>query len=129
VLKGGQIVEKGTHEGLLAKKDSMYAAMWNKQVKAEKAAENARNATLRAEKLLRKANIGSSEASGSGKHPSHPLQNEEASSSSDESTHNKQKQKADEAAGNKCKQETEDNSSSSDDDSSHKSKAKTTANA
>lgn len=58
--------------------------MWNKQAKAEKAAEDARNATLRAEKLLRKANIGSSsEASGTAKVGT---QDEDASSSSDEST-------------------------------------------
>ena len=97
-MKGGQIIERGNHKSLLEMKDSLYASMWNKQVKAEKAAEHARNATLHAEKLLRKANIGSSEASGTSKHPS---RNEEASSSSDESTRNKQKSKTDDGSSTK----------------------------
>lgn len=56
VLHQGTIVEKGTHETLL-ELNGRYASMWNRQAKAEKAAEDARNATRKAEKLMRKANI------------------------------------------------------------------------
>ncbi|OTB07167.1 hypothetical protein M426DRAFT_8895 [Hypoxylon sp. CI-4A] len=81
VLHQGTIVEKGTHEKLL-ELNGRYASMWNRQAKAEKAAEDARNATRKAEKLLRKANIPS---------PDHHNRNEhsnghdDSSSSSDES--------------------------------------------
>lgn len=83
VLHQGTIVEKGTHEKLL-EQNGRYASMWNRQAKAEKAAEDARNATRKAEKLLRKANIPSP----SGDHHNrneHSNGNDDSSSSSDES--------------------------------------------
>lgn len=35
VMEGGQIKEIGTHEGLLAKKDSLYSHFWNLQIKLD----------------------------------------------------------------------------------------------
>ncbi|KAI0971826.1 ABC transporter-like protein [Xylaria arbuscula] len=83
VLDQGTIAEKGTHEQLL-KQNGQYASMWNRQAKAEKAAEDARAAYRKAEKLMRKANIPSA----GGEHSRSQSQNglDESSSSSDEST-------------------------------------------
>ncbi|KAF3065088.1 Heavy metal tolerance protein [Daldinia childiae] len=85
VLHQGTIVEKGTHDKLL-ELNGRYASMWNRQAKAEKAAEDARNATRKAEKLLRKANIPAA----TGDHHSRNERpnnnnNDDSSSSSDES--------------------------------------------
>lgn len=83
VLNQGTIVEKGTHDGLL-ELNGKYASMWNRQAKAERAAEDARAAFRKAEKLMRKANISSP----GGEHDRGQSQNglDESSSSSDEST-------------------------------------------
>ncbi|KAI1116159.1 hypothetical protein F5Y14DRAFT_88125 [Nemania sp. NC0429] len=83
VLNQGTIVEKGTHEGLL-QLNGKYASMWNRQAKAERAAEDARAAFRKAEKLMRKANISSP----GGEHNRSQSQSgqDELSSSSDEST-------------------------------------------
>ncbi|KAK6950447.1 hypothetical protein Daesc_008775 [Daldinia eschscholtzii] len=81
VLHQGTIVEKGTHEKLL-ELNGRYASMWNRQAKAEKAAEDARNATRKAEKLLRKANIP---PSGDHHNRNEHSNNDDSSSSSDES--------------------------------------------
>jgi ABC-type transport system involved in cytochrome bd biosynthesis fused ATPase/permease subunit len=83
VLNQGTIAEKGTHEELL-ELNGKYASMWNRQAKAEKAAEDARAAYRKAEKLMRKANISSPSSEhvrGQG-----PSGLDESSSSSDEST-------------------------------------------
>ncbi|KAI2471632.1 hypothetical protein F4781DRAFT_429111 [Annulohypoxylon bovei var. microspora] len=84
VLHQGTIVEKGTHEKLL-ELNGRYASMWNRQAKAEKAAEDARNATRKAEKLLRKANIPSPSVDHHNRNE-HSNGNDDSSSSSDEST-------------------------------------------
>jgi ABC-type glutathione transport system ATPase component len=56
VLHAGQVAEKGTHEELLEKK-GRYAQMWERQIRAERAAQHARAANLKAQRLMRKANI------------------------------------------------------------------------
>ncbi|KAI0392588.1 hypothetical protein F5Y17DRAFT_459723 [Xylariaceae sp. FL0594] len=83
VLNQGTIVEKGTHDELL-ELNGKYASMWNRQAKAEKAAEDARAAYRKAEKLMRKANISSP----TGADTREPARSglDESSSSSDEST-------------------------------------------
>ncbi|KAK6081654.1 ABC transporter [Seiridium cupressi] len=82
VLKNGSIIERGTHEGLL-EENKVYAKMWSKQAKAQKAAQDAFVAQHRAEKYLRKASLN-----GNG-------QDDDSSSSSDESTRNHQHRQQD----------------------------------
>ncbi|KAL8651054.1 MAG: hypothetical protein Q9226_004875 [Calogaya cf. arnoldii] len=50
VLHSGQVVEHGTHEELLALK-GRYASMWRKQIRAQRAAEEAKLLSDRAEQL------------------------------------------------------------------------------
>lgn len=56
VLHQGTVVEKGTHLELLAKR-GRYASMWEKHCRAELAAEEARAATTKAQRLLRRAKL------------------------------------------------------------------------
>ena len=54
VLHSGKVVESGTHEELLALK-GRYATMWRKQIRAQKAAEEAKVLSDRAEQLRSQA--------------------------------------------------------------------------
>ncbi|KAI9672327.1 MAG: hypothetical protein M1817_003349 [Caeruleum heppii] len=56
-LHAGQVVEAGTHDELLKLK-GRYANMWKKQIRAERAAEEARVLKDRAEKLRRESADG-----------------------------------------------------------------------
>ena len=54
VLHSGKVVESGTHEALLSMK-GRYASMWRKQIRAQKAAEEAKVLSDRAEQLRNEA--------------------------------------------------------------------------
>ena len=58
VLHEGKVAERGTHEELLAKK-GRYAMMWKKQVRAQRAAEEARVLKDKADRLRRESRDGS----------------------------------------------------------------------
>ena len=59
VLHSGRVAERGTHEELLALK-GRYASMWRKQIRAQKAAEEAKVLSDRAEQLRNEAQGGDS---------------------------------------------------------------------
>jgi len=85
VIHQGRIIEKGTHESLLAE-GKQYADMWNRQVKAERAADEAKYSFRRLDKLSRRAHLP---------RPEYPMQTatppppHEDTSSSDESSSHK----------------------------------------
>ena len=58
VLHEGQVAERGSHEELLAMK-GRYASMWKKQVRAQRAAEEAKVLKDKAERLRRESRDGS----------------------------------------------------------------------
>jgi ABC-type transport system involved in Fe-S cluster assembly fused permease/ATPase subunit len=58
VLNAGTVVERGTHDELLTAR-GRYASMWEKQIRAERALDAAREAHLKAARALRRANMGS----------------------------------------------------------------------
>ena len=62
VLHAGQVAESGTHDELLALK-GRYASMWRKQIRAQKAAEEAKVLSDRAEQLRHEAQGGEDSAS------------------------------------------------------------------
>lgn len=55
VLHEGRVVERGTHSDLLAIKGGRYAGMWKKQVRAQKAAEDAKALQAKADRLRRES--------------------------------------------------------------------------
>ncbi|KAF2755246.1 hypothetical protein EJ05DRAFT_442771 [Pseudovirgaria hyperparasitica] len=57
VLHEGRVAERGTHEELLEKK-GRYANMWKKQVRAQRAAEEAKALKDKAERLRRESKSG-----------------------------------------------------------------------
>lgn len=63
VLHQGRIDERGTHDELLARK-GRYASMWRKQVRAQKAIEEAQVLKDRAERLRAEAGVGGEGAEG-----------------------------------------------------------------
>ncbi|KAK5989159.1 ABC transporter aclQ [Cladobotryum mycophilum] len=80
VLHNGEIIEKGTHDELLSAR-GRYASMWEKQIRAERALDVAREAHSRAARAMRRANMHGKKLRGDG-------QEVTSSSSSDaESTH------------------------------------------
>ncbi|KAB5570203.1 hypothetical protein GE09DRAFT_957754 [Coniochaeta sp. 2T2.1] len=56
VLHNGTVAERGSHSELLAL-NGRYASMWDKHCRAERAVQEARLATSKANKLLAKANL------------------------------------------------------------------------
>ncbi|KAI9167453.1 Heavy metal tolerance protein [Paramyrothecium foliicola] len=67
VLNAGMVVERGTHDELLQAR-GRYASMWEKQIRAERALDAAREAHLKAARALRRANMGGK------KQPDDPLE-------------------------------------------------------
>jgi len=72
VLNKGKVAERGTHEDLL-ERNGQYATMWKKQIRAQRAAEQAKVLRDKADRLRRESKDGakgSGESSSSGSSPS-----------------------------------------------------------
>jgi ABC-type transport system involved in cytochrome bd biosynthesis fused ATPase/permease subunit len=59
VLNKGKVAERGTHEELL-EKNGQYATMWKKQIRAQRAAEQAKALKDKADRLRRESKDGAS---------------------------------------------------------------------
>ncbi|KAL1644882.1 ATP-binding cassette-type vacuolar membrane transporter Hmt1 [Didymella pomorum] len=69
VLNKGKVQERGTHEELL-ERNGHYAAMWKKQIRAQRAAEQAKFLKDKAERLRRQSKDASIDNDGSSSHSS-----------------------------------------------------------
>lgn len=69
VLNKGKVQERGTHEELL-ERNGHYAAMWKKQIRAQRAAEQAKVLKDKAERLRRQSKDASIDNDGSSSHSS-----------------------------------------------------------
>lgn len=78
VLHEGKVAEQGNHEQLLAKK-GRYATMWKKQVRAQRAAEEARVLKDKAERLRKESRDGVG-GDGTGSGSSSPTSEDETES-------------------------------------------------
>jgi ABC-type transport system involved in Fe-S cluster assembly fused permease/ATPase subunit len=87
VLHEGKVAERGTHAELLAMK-GRYAGMWKKQVRAQKAAEEAKALKDKADRLRRES-MDSSVARRGQLHP------DDSPQSSDEEEHRRQRDQSD----------------------------------
>lgn len=82
VLNKGKVAERGTHEELL-EKNGHYATMWKKQIRAQRAAEQAKALKDKAERLRRESRDGTglSTDDGSSSHSSSSSEDEKTSKS------------------------------------------------
>ncbi|KAK1086316.1 ATP-binding cassette-type vacuolar membrane transporter Hmt1 [Friedmanniomyces endolithicus] len=78
VLHEGRVAERGTHAELLALRGGKYAGMWRKQVRAQKAADEARALKDKADRLRRES------MDSSGRRPRGSGEGDRVSSSEDE---------------------------------------------
>jgi ABC-type glutathione transport system ATPase component len=69
VLNKGKVQERGTHEELL-ERNGHYAAMWKKQIRAQRAAEQAKVLKDKADRLRRQSKDASIDNDGSSSHSS-----------------------------------------------------------
>ena len=81
VLHEGRVVERGTHSDLLAIKGGRYAGMWKKQVRAQKAAEDAKALQAKADRLRRESMDSSNRRPGQDDSPASSDEDEHGQSS------------------------------------------------
>ncbi|KAF2110999.1 hypothetical protein BDV96DRAFT_603592 [Lophiotrema nucula] len=80
VLHRGKVAERGTHEQLL-EKNGHYAAMWKKQIRAQRAAEQAKVLKDKADRLRRESKDGNIGLDDSSSHSSSSSDDENAKTS------------------------------------------------